>query len=163
MIIQSVQPWFSIQEESNLNFKFCISKLRNYVYNAKLWILAVKKIDMHDIPVCASTQEQYGGPYVSSIVRRCKWSTGSRKIVEIEKFWYQGNVILCLCSQMQSLVLRYARKQNKKYFFSNLREFISIVERALDRVFKGLCFRRCQFKHDQLKINMKSMYSKTDA
>jgi len=64
---------------------------------------------------------------------------------------------------MQSLVLCYARKQNKKYFFSNLREFISIVEFALDRVFKGLCFRRRQFKHDQLKINMKNIYSKTDA
>ena len=85
------------------------------------------------------------------------------RFVEIKRFWYQGNVILCLCSQMQSLVLRYARKQNKKYFFSNLREFISIVELALDRVFKGLCFRRRQFKHDQLKINIKSMYSKTDA
>ena len=118
---------------------------------------------MHDIPVCASTQEQYGGPYFSSIVRRCKWSTLSRKIVDIKKFRYQGNMILCLCSQMQSLVLRYARKQNKKYFFSNLREFISIVELALDRVFKGFFFRRRQFKHDQLKINMKSMYSKTDA
>ena len=113
MIIKSVQPWFSIQEEteSNLNFKFYVSKLRNYVYNAKLWILATKKIDMHDIPVCASTQEQYGGPYFSSIVRRCKWSTLSRKIVEIK-----GNVILCLCSQMQSLVLRYTRKQNKNFF-----------------------------------------------
>ena len=163
MIIQSVQPCFSIQEESNLNFKFSIGKLRNYVYNAQLWILAVKKIDMHDIPVCACNREQYGGPYFSSIVRRCKWSTLSRKIVEIKKFWWQGNVILCLCSQMQSLVLRYARKQNKKYFFSNLREFISIVELALDSVFKGLCFRRRQFKHDQLKINMKSIYSKTDA
>ena len=65
--------------------------------------------------------------------------------------------------RMQSLVLRYARKQNKIYFFSNLREFISIVELALDRMFKGLCFRRGQFKHDQLKINMKSIYSKTDA
>ena len=118
---------------------------------------------MHDIPVCASTQEQYGGSYFSSIVRRCKWSTPSRKIVEIKKFWYQGNVILCLRSQMQSLVLRYARKPNKKYFLSNLREFVSIVELALDCVFKGLCFRRRQFKHDQLKINMKSMYSKTDA
>ena len=50
-----------------------------------------KKIDMHDIPVCASTQEQYGGSYFSSIVRRCKWSTLSRKIVEIKKFWYQGH------------------------------------------------------------------------
>ena len=118
---------------------------------------------MHDIPVCASTQEQYGGSYFSSIVRRCKWSTLSRKIVEIKKFWYQGNVILCLCSQMQSLVLRYARKQNKKYFLSNLREFVSIVELALDRVFKGLRFRRRQLKHDQLKISMKSIYSKTDA
>ena len=98
-----------------------------------------------------------------SIVRICKWSTLSRKIVEIKKFWYQCNVILCLCSQMQSLVLRYARKQNKKCFFSNLSKFISIVELALDRVFKGLCFRRRQFKHDQLKINMKSIYSKTDA
>ena len=39
MIIKSVQPWFSVQEESNLNSKFSISKLRNYVYNAKLWIL----------------------------------------------------------------------------------------------------------------------------
>ena len=66
---------------------------------------------MHDIPVCASTQEQYGGPYFSSIVQRCKWSTLSRKIVEIK-----GNVILCLCSQMQSLVLRYTRKQNKNFF-----------------------------------------------
>ena len=118
---------------------------------------------MHNIPVCACTQEQNGGPYFSSLVRRCKWSTLSRKIVEIKKFWYQGNVILCLSSQMQSLVLRYARKQNKKYFFSNLREFISIVELALDRVFKGLWFRRRQFKHDQLRINMKNIYSKTDA
>ena len=72
-------------------------------------------------------------------------------------------MILFLCSQMQSLVLRYVRKQNKKYFFSNLREFVSIVELALDRVLKGLCFRRRQLKHDQLRINMKSIYSKTDA
>ena len=43
MIIKSVQPWFSIQEESNLNFTFSITKLRNYVYNAKLWIWAVEK------------------------------------------------------------------------------------------------------------------------
>ena len=71
---------------------------------------------MHDIPVCACTQEQNGGPHFSSIVRRCKWSTLSRKIVEIKKFWYQGNVILCLYSQMQSLVLRYTRKQNKNFF-----------------------------------------------
>lgn len=63
------------------------------------------------------TQEQKGGPHFSSIVRRCKWSTLSRKIVEIKKFWYQGTVILCLCSQTQSLVLRYAKKQNKKYLF----------------------------------------------
>ena len=53
-------------------------------------------------------------------------------------------------------------KKTKQEFFSNLREFISIVELALDRVFKGLCFRRRQLKHDQLKINMKSIYSKTD-
>ena len=72
---------------------------------------------MHDIPVCAYTQNENGGPYFSSIVRRCKWSTLSRKIVEIKKFWYQCNVILCLCSQMQSLVLRYTRKQNKNLFF----------------------------------------------
>ena len=55
------------------------------------------------------------------------------------------------------------KKTKQEFVFSNLREFISIVELALDRVFKGLCFRRRQFKHDQLKINMKSIYSKTDA
>lgn len=47
------------------------------------------------------------------------------------------------------------KKTKQEISFSNLREFISIVELALDRVFKGLCFRRRQFKHDQLKINMK--------
>ena len=31
-------------------------------------------------------------PYVSSLVRQCKWPSLSRKIVEIQKFCYHGNV-----------------------------------------------------------------------
>ena len=51
-----------------------------------------EKIDMYEFPVHDCTQEQNGSPYFSSIVRQCKWTSSSRKIVEIQKFCYHGNL-----------------------------------------------------------------------
>ena len=51
-----------------------------------------EKIDMYEFPVHDCTQEQNGSPYFSSIVRQCKWTSFSRKIVEIQKFCYHGNL-----------------------------------------------------------------------
>ena len=47
---------------------------------------------MYEFPVHHCTQEQNGSPYFSSIVRQCKWPSSSRKIVEIQKFCYHGNL-----------------------------------------------------------------------
>ena len=51
-----------------------------------------EKTDMHDFPLHDCTQAQNGSHYFSSIVRQCKWSSLSRKIVEIQKFSSHGNV-----------------------------------------------------------------------
>ena len=47
-----------------------------------------EKIDLYDFPVHDCTQELNGSLYFPSIVRQCKWSSLSRKIVEIQKFCY---------------------------------------------------------------------------
>ena len=47
---------------------------------------------MYEFPVHDCTQEQNGSPYFSPIVRRYKWPSFSRKIVEIQKFCYHGNL-----------------------------------------------------------------------
>ena len=51
-----------------------------------------KKPKRSDFPVYDSAEEQNGNPYFSSIVRQFKWPSLSRKIVEIQKFCYHGNV-----------------------------------------------------------------------
>ena len=51
-----------------------------------------RKIVMYDSSVHDCTQGQNGNPYFSSIVRQCKWLSLSRKIVEIQKFCYRGNL-----------------------------------------------------------------------
>ena len=42
-----------------------------------------EKIDMYNFAVHDCTQKQNGSPHFSSIVQQCKWSSLSRKIVEI--------------------------------------------------------------------------------
>ena len=52
-----------------------------------------EKIDIkYDFLVHNCSQGQSGSPYFSSIVRQCKWSSLSRKIVEIKKTCYHGNL-----------------------------------------------------------------------
>ena len=48
--------------------------------------------DMYDLPKLDCTEKQNGSPYVSSIVRQCKWPSLSRKIAEIQKYCYHGNL-----------------------------------------------------------------------
>ena len=48
--------------------------------------------DMYDFPKLDCTKKQNGSPYVSSIVRQCKWPSLSRKIAEIQKYYYHGNL-----------------------------------------------------------------------
>ena len=55
-----------------------------------------EKNGLYDFRVNECTPEQNGSPYFSSIVRQCKWPSLSRKIVEILKFCYRGNVTLHL-------------------------------------------------------------------
>ena len=47
---------------------------------------------MYEFPVHDCAQEQNGSPYFSSIVRQCKWPSSSRRIVEIQKLCYHGNL-----------------------------------------------------------------------
>ena len=54
---------------------------------------------MYDFSVHDRTRKQIGSPYFSSIVRQCKWPSLSRKIIEIRKCSYHGNVT----SQVSSL------------------------------------------------------------
>ena len=49
-----------------------------------------------DFPVHDCAEEQNGNPYFFSIVRQFKWPSLSRRIVEIQKFCYRGNVTLLL-------------------------------------------------------------------
>ena len=51
-----------------------------------------KKNGLYNFRVYECTREQNGNPYFCSIVRRCKWPSLSRKIVEIQKFCYRGNL-----------------------------------------------------------------------
>ena len=43
---------------------------------------------MYEVPVHDPTDS----PYISSIVRQCKWPSLSGNIVEIQKFCYHGNM-----------------------------------------------------------------------
>ena len=47
---------------------------------------------MYDFPVQDCTQEQNGSQYFYSRVQQCKWPSLSRKIVEIQEFYYHGNL-----------------------------------------------------------------------
>ena len=47
-----------------------------------------EKMDMYEFPVHDPTDS----PYISSIVRQCKWPSLSGNIVEIQKFCYHGNM-----------------------------------------------------------------------
>ena len=44
--------------------------------------------------LCMITQEQNSSPYFTSIIGQCKWLLLWRKVVEIQKFCYHGNMML---------------------------------------------------------------------
>ena len=69
--------------------------------------------DMYDIPKLDCTEKQNGSPYVSSIVRQCKWPSLSRKIAEIQKYCYHGN----LTSQrpQNSPIMQFVTKSAQSY------------------------------------------------
>ena len=52
-----------------------------------------EKNGLYNFGVYECTREQNGNPYFCSIVRRCKWPSLSRKIVEIQKFCYHVNLM----------------------------------------------------------------------
>ena len=66
-----------------------------------------QKIDMYDFPLHNCPQDQNSSPYFSSIVQRGKYLSLSRKIVEILKFCYHGN----LTSHFSSLFFYAYKKQ----------------------------------------------------
>ena len=51
-----------------------------------------EKNGLYNFRVYECTREQNGSPYFCSIVQQCKWPSLSRKIVEIQKFCYRGNL-----------------------------------------------------------------------
>ena len=51
-----------------------------------------KNADMYDFPKLDCNEKQNGNPYVSFIVRQCKWPSLLRKIAEIQKYCYHGNL-----------------------------------------------------------------------
>ena len=58
----------------------------------QIWQKKIEYIDIHDYPLHDCNQEQSDSPNFSSIVRQCQWPSRSRKIVDIQKFGYRGNV-----------------------------------------------------------------------
>ena len=57
-----------------------------------------ERIDIYDLPVHDCALEQNSSPYFSSIVRQCKWLSLSRKMIEIHKYCYHGNLTSLFCS-----------------------------------------------------------------
>ena len=51
-----------------------------------------KNADIFDFPKLDCNEKQNGNPYVSFIVRQCKWPSLLRKIAEIQKYCYHGNL-----------------------------------------------------------------------
>ena len=51
-----------------------------------------KRSDTYDFSVHFSTLGQNGSSHFFSIVRQCKWPSLSRKVVEIHKYCYHGNM-----------------------------------------------------------------------
>jgi len=60
----------------------------------QIWREKTKRNDTYDFSVHCSTLEQNGSSHFFSIVRQCKWPSLSRKVVEIQKFCFHGNVTL---------------------------------------------------------------------
>ena len=61
--------------------------------------------EMYDFPGLDCAQEKNGIPYYSSIFRQWKCPSLSRKIVEIQKFCYHGNVTLHFSTPYLPLVV----------------------------------------------------------
>ena len=51
-----------------------------------------KNADMYDFPKLDCNEKQNGNPYISFVVRQCKWPSLLRKIAEIQKYCYHGNL-----------------------------------------------------------------------
>ena len=92
-----------------------------------------EKIDTkYDFLVHNCTQEQSGSPYFSFIVRQYKWSSLSRKNVEIKKTCYHGTpdvtILLSVTSKNKELSLAQTIRQH------------SIVETILDYTSRNVGF-----------------------
>ena len=79
----------------------------------------MEKNDMYDFPLHYNTQKQNTSPYLSLIVWQCKWPSLSKKNVEIQKFWYHGNLMLTTLLLIISIEKTFAlhKSAQKKHFF----------------------------------------------
>ena len=66
---------------------------------------------MYDFPVQDCIQEKNGSPYLSFIVRQCKWPSLSRKVVEIQKC--ASMVTECLALELQRTITSNNNNNNK--------------------------------------------------
>ena len=94
-----------IEKEKSLRHVAMVAKFAdlNNPWSCKYGRDNNKKLRMYDFPVQDCTQEQNSSPFFSSIVRQSKWLSLSRKIVEIQKFCYHGNVTSHFFSVVKSL------------------------------------------------------------
>ena len=69
--------------------------------------------DLYDFPKLDCTKTQNGNPYVSSIVRQCKWPSLSRKITVIQKYRYHGN--LTSPRPQNSPIMQFVTKSTQSY------------------------------------------------
>lgn len=73
-----------------------------------------KEVDMYDFPVHDCIQEQNGSPYLSFIVRQCKWPSVSRKVVQIQKLPRASTVTECLALELQRTITSNKKKKKTR-------------------------------------------------
>ena len=99
-----------------------------------------EKIDIkYDFLVHNCTQEQSGSPYFSSIVRQYKWSSLSRKNVEIKKTCYHGTPDVTILLSVTSKNKEQSGPAGVGRWAQKIRQH-SIVETILDYTSRNVGF-----------------------
>ena len=105
--------FYSLKCKEEESFRHVVMEAKKTVA-LEIWQKKTKEVDMYDFPVHDCIQEQNGSPYLSFIVRQCKWPSLSRKVVEIQKLPRASMVTECLALELQRTITSNKKKKKTR-------------------------------------------------